>query len=411
MDEEERANLLGLQQTKLRRLRVLEQQAATFGNSTRPEIVTEIEDLQRELSDIAAKLNVSAPAIDRVALQQLRRQAVSAYYRKQWTQAVDLLEQVVKAVPSDDDSRMKLVDAQRWLRLEEDYDAICELRDAGEEEAVLNALYDLENQWPGFPDPQGIQQWIEDRRKRKQGKTVLRRETTDDALLAIWSSVHGKSGYQDASGNIVIEYQFDWAQGFSEGLAAVEVDGKWGYINMRGRRVIRNRFDVAQEFSEGLAAVKVDDMWGYINKRGSSVIEPQFDDAKRFSEGLAAVRIRFKSGYIDKNGRLVIEPQFNEANEFSEGLAAVKVGGKWGYIDKRGGTVIEPQFAGAKRFSEGLAAVMVDWEWGYIDRRGRIVIRARFSEAGEFSEGLASVRVGNTWKRINKIGDYIKQTT
>jgi hypothetical protein len=408
MNEEERQHLEQLRQICERRLRELETKNATYGIGTPPEVSIELEDLRKKIADIDVKLNVSAPTIDRAALQQLRRQAWNAYYRKQWTQAVDLLDHVAKADPRDDDSRVKLVDAQRWLRFEEDYDAICELRDAGEEEAVQNALYDLENQWPGFPDPKGLRQWIEDRRKRKQAKTLLRQETTDDALSAIWS--HDKWGYVDASHNIVIEHQFDDAKRFSEGLAAVEVSGKWGYINKRGRRVIGSRFDNASNFSEGLAAVEVDDMWGYINKRGSTVIEPQFDDAKRFSEGLAAVRVRFRSGYIDKDGRFVIEPQFNETEEFSEGLAAVKVGGKWGYIDKHGSTVIEPQFDDAKRFSEGLAAIIVDYAWGYIDRKGHIVIRARFDEAKEFSEGLADVRVRNKWMRINKIGDYIKPT-
>ena len=49
-----------------------------------------------------------------------------------------------------------------------------------------------------------------------------------EELIAV--SKDGLSGYIDINGNLIVDYQFNTARPFSEGLAAVEIDGKWAYI-------------------------------------------------------------------------------------------------------------------------------------------------------------------------------------
>ena len=53
----------------------------------------------------------------------------------------------------------------------------------------------------------------------------------------------------------IIPPQYEDAQAFSEELAAVQLDGKWGYINPQGQVVIDFQFDAANPFSEGRAIV------------------------------------------------------------------------------------------------------------------------------------------------------------
>src|SRR5258706_6137309 len=114
------------------------------------------------------------------------------------------------------------------------------------------------------------------------------------------------------------------------------------------RIVINPQFDEADSFSEGLAAIRVGAKYGYIDKQGTIVIKPQFDFAGLFSEGLAGAGIGSKVGYIDKQGTFIITPSFAIANlfSFSEGLAAVRIGevltGKWGYIGKQGMILVKP---------------------------------------------------------------------
>src|ERR1043165_9696669 len=104
--------------------------------------------------------------------------------------------------------------------------------------------------------------------------------------------------------------------------------GKAGYINHEGAIVIPMQFEMAQAFSDGLAAVRVNSKWGYIDKTGKFVIEPQFAGAGPFSEGLApAGNVDFNSvtrseepepttGFIDKQGKTVFSLPFDLASPF-----------------------------------------------------------------------------------------------
>lgn len=49
--------------------------------------------------------------------------------------------------------------------------------------------------------------------------------------------------------------------------------------------VVKPEYDKAQPFSGGLAAVAVNGKWGYIDQSGTFVIEPRFNDAEAFTEG------------------------------------------------------------------------------------------------------------------------------
>ena len=80
------------------------------------------------------------------------------------------------------------------------------------------------------------------------------------------------------TGKMVINPQFDAADNFQEGIAAVFIGGmgyggKWGFIDKQGKMVINPQFDcdwVCSGFSEGLAAVRIGDdktgKWGYISR-------------------------------------------------------------------------------------------------------------------------------------------------
>ena len=156
--------------------------------------------------------------------------------------------------------------------------------------------------------------------------------------------VNGLYGFADKSGKIIIEPQFGFARNFLESLAVVSKAEpntlqllardtpslttppiNAGYIDKTGNIVIDFQFDRAKDFSEGMAAIKKDNKWGYIDKTGNIIIEPQFSIARPFSQGLAGVGINGKQGYIDKSGNFVIEPKFDVAMSFSEGLALVSL--------------------------------------------------------------------------------------
>ena len=170
---------------------------------------------------------------------------------------------------------------------------------------------------------------------------------------------YNRVGFVNKTGEMVVEPQFGnfLGVGFHEGLSVVAYPhGRFGYINTEGAVVIPMEFEMAQPFSDGMAAVRVDSKWGYIDKSGKFVIKPQFSNVGPFSEGLASVSdadslaatrtvgddFTPKTDFIDKQGKLVFSLPIDSAEMFVNGVARVRLGFKLGYIDKTGKYIWEP---------------------------------------------------------------------
>ena len=147
--------------------------------------------------------------------------------------------------------------------------------------------------------------------------------------LAAVCKIVGKSdqllcGYINASGKEVIPLKFeDLPDDFVQGIAPAKQKGKWGFIDTKGKVVLPFQYDKADSFSEGLAAVVTadTDKYGYINTKGEMVIPPKYEKAFYFNEGVAAVQILDKWGYIDKRNQWVIPARYNSASNFEDGMA------------------------------------------------------------------------------------------
>jgi hypothetical protein len=281
---------------------------------------------------------------------------------------------------------------------------------------------------------------------------VLRQHRFSEGL-ALVANKYGneyKYGFINQAGKIIIDYQFDDARSFSEGLAWVEKGSAPYYINSMGVQMIKLPSNLWAEasFSEGLARVTDNSKGekgksGFINKAGELIVKTQFDDAHSFSEGLAAVSLNGRWGFIDKQGTFVVQPKYQSVGDFSEGLAAVKLpNNRLGFINKSGEMVFSTRFrftntigafsvkrglhllckidygflvsnvranpADAPRFSDGLYPVAArNGNWGFINTDGKVAIPAKFSSVGNYSEGLAKVRVGNKYGFVNKVGKYL----
>lgn len=109
--------------------------------------------------------------------------------------------------------------------------------------------------------------------------------------------------WRDERRNVfLIQPKYEWAQQFSNGLAAVRIDGKYGYIDVSGKVVIAPRFDQAEEFDQGLAVAGEMEKGalGVIDQSGNYVVEPTFSYAKIFSDEiiLGVSPKNSKHGYI-----------------------------------------------------------------------------------------------------------------
>ena len=124
MDDEERQRLEELLRQHQRRLHLLETQKAIRGMNTPPEVLIEIDDIRSEIARIQAQLygqigvsapkqtDVSAPPpappVEPIDLKRLRKQALAAFYTRNWERAVMLLAQLTAAELGDEDVWTKL---------------------------------------------------------------------------------------------------------------------------------------------------------------------------------------------------------------------------------------------------------------------------------------------------------------
>lgn len=110
------------------------------------------------------------------------------------------------------------------------------------------------------------------------------------------------AGYIDQTGKIVIPLQFEWANDFHEGIAAVKIwddtsifHWRYGYIDTAGNFVIPPIYDYVEDYKNGKAKVKWYDEYGYchgayIDLQGNAVHEWQ--EGGRLPEGQTRPRWR-----------------------------------------------------------------------------------------------------------------------
>jgi WG containing repeat len=268
--------------------------------------------------------------------------------------------------------------------------------------------------------------------------------------------VEGKKGFVDATGKVIVDPKYKWAESFYHGLAPVREDKgmPWRLIDKQGNVKYTLPIDITPSINNCFFGVSKDDFLSV--RKGPqdtaqdylSGVAGLFDLAKmQFfptgefgvinepSEGLSLITGMdgHKDGYVDSTGRAVIAPQFESASSFSESLAAVVKDRRRGYIDHSGKMVFQLpiECSDAESFHEGLAAVAMGGEgdaskswkifkgakWGFVDKTGKLVIPATFyvdrnggGSGPAFCDGLANVAVGDELTRkygfIDKSGRW-----
>lgn len=126
-------------------------------------------------------------------------------------------------------------------------------------------------------------------------------------------------GVIDTDEKVIIPIEYDFIVDYSEKKFCACKDGKWGYIDINNNVVIDFIFDDANSFSEGLASVSMIDkdkeLYGYINSSNNLVIPYKYDYAEFFnSNGLACVGLTdtwgdVRKGVINKDDFTVVNCQ------------------------------------------------------------------------------------------------------
>jgi hypothetical protein len=226
-----------------------------------------------------------------------------------------------------------------------------------------------------------------------------------------------------------VTYQYVDTENSIPGFYPVEDNsGKWGYADKDGNLVIDCDYDYTYGFSNGLAGVVITDNGidhlSFIKEDGTQAFTADYNYKSGFDDqGYAVVqnKVNYLYGLIDKTGNVVLACNYQDiqyAN--STGLYAVKgdyssdPSGLYGLFDLNNpGKTIDFKYNNAFHFSAGLALVKIDYRVNYINKEEDVVVPTTAWEGYDFdAQGVAVVQVtsGNMYHAIDNTGAEIPGT-
>jgi len=150
----------------------------------------------------------------------------------------------------------------------------------------------------------------------------------------------GSWGYNDEKGNVIIPLgKYKFLNPLDEkGMILAELNNKHGYIDIHENIIVPFDYDDINLFSQDLACVKKDNKYGFVDRNGKIVIPIQFEDETYFQKtGLALVEKNKLYGFINKQGKEIIPIIYQNANEGTvDSLVSLNKKGKWAFFDSFG---------------------------------------------------------------------------
>lgn len=185
--------------------------------------------------------------------------------------------------------------------------------------------------------------------------------------------------------------------------------GKWGYVDEMGNKVVDFKYDEADFFTNGLAKVKKGDNYGMINGEGKEVLPVKYNLIEKYNDNIFriaaggkvkdGVLMDEKYGFATSDGKEILKPEYEEVGNFTDGLAYIKKGDKYGYINDRIEVVIPCKYNAVGKFnSKGYVWVcegakydgtrsshFSGGKYGIIDRTGKVIIPVKEKAVGVFA--------------------------
>jgi len=214
---------------------------------------------------------------------------------------------------------------------------------------------------------------------------------------------------------IPISEWYPYIDDFHEGFALAISGKKYGYLNKNGKTLVDFEFDKAQPFEQGIAMVEKDSLVSYIDKNGDFITD-WHKKMKYYSKtppkGLVLLVIGKKYGFQSLNGAVLIPCKNDYAENFSEDVALIKNNPKEMYIDINDNLYSEIPKNDSLRKDwgnghTGQYITVTSWNCAYINQEGKIVIDIPYSNAFSFSDGKAKVEMGDKYNYIDTTGNLL----
>jgi len=170
---------------------------------------------------------------------------------------------------------------------------------------------------------------------------------------------HGKIGYIDLSGNLIIPVQYETfpnsaAKGqFNSNLTVIRFKGKYGVIDKNGRVILAATFNDLGDISS-LMAFSKGKGWGYTDLLGKVVIQPAFTYAESFVSGTAIVELNGMQGVIDSKGSYLLPLQYKSVTRMGKDYLMVSDGSKYGLYTLKAEQLLPVEFESIRQVDKDI---------------------------------------------------------
>lgn len=212
-------------------------------------------------------------------------------------------------------------------------------------------------------------------------------------------------GYHD--GLIAAADAGEWTAYGPEGRRFTAAPGSWGYRDGLGGLAIDFQYEAAEPFSEGLAAVRTEEGYGFVDPAGEMIVPAEYEEAEPFTNGVGAVCADGKWAYVDNAGRVFTGFSYDGTGLFREGIALVQDRGRLRAVNSRGINLFSVEAVESPGFSGGVAAVrQADGLWGICGTNGELLVPFEYEEAYHW-DGYLWLKRGELW-RVYSTQDVIE---
>ncbi len=212
---------------------------------------------------------------------------------------------------------------------------------------------------------------------------------------------------------------------FTDGLARFRtINKKWGFINKDGKVIIKAKYDYASGFTEGIAEVGIKELknkdsinlgftlrYGFINEKGEEVIKIRKDVTYGYpGNGLIPYTDDNgkKYGFINFKDEKIIKPDkdFKNVILFNGNYASFSDGEKWGIIDIKGKIVERAKYDFAY-CTNGFIYINDNKKIGFLNLEGKEIIKAQYDDGLPFFDNTTIVQDGKSYILIDKKGAQV----
>ncbi len=265
------------------------------------------------------------------------------------------------------------------------------------------------------------------------------RMSTDEGTLPSGVTIrNGKAGLLDASGQVILPFEYDFISEFTDGFAVVYANEKVGYVNSKGVVVVKPfyelpgsiifggyakvqlgtlfgfidstgqvvlpiKYEALGWFFSDIMPAKENGQWHYIDTKGT-VLSKKYDKAEDFESKYAQVGLKNKKGVVDRSGKEIVPPIYDFVAPLKECIIA-KRGEKFGLLDTLGQEKVPFIYDSFTNLGYwGGLKVCQDDKCGLIGSDGTKITPLKYQFINAFPEGVAIVHIENRYGMIDKTG-------